>query len=158
MTGEGYRAVLCILLQAHLANCTVVLQAHLAYVCCCKHTLLQAHLNEDMPHDSAHTNKTVSMINKVMSTISRPGTFFNVQSHRCTYHNVLESPPVSAKCLCKLHHITMAMAAEPAPVELSHLSGTLPQVTPLGGVGTPQCWGRFRGGCFMSPAGGDGVG
>ena len=34
----------------------------------------------------------------------------------------------------------------------------VPQVTPLGGVGTPQCWGRFRGGCFMSPAGGGGVG
>ena len=37
-------------------------------------------------------------------------------------------------------------------------SGTLPQVTPLGGVGTPQCWGRFREGSFMFPAGGGGVG
>ena len=90
--------------------------------------LLQAHLNKDTPRDSAHTDKTVSMIDKVMSAVGGPDTFFDAQSHGCMYYNVLETPPVSTKHLRKLHCITMAMAAKPAPVELSH---PVKRVTPI---------------------------
>ena len=62
-------------------------------------TLLQAHLDEDTPHDNNHTNKTISMINRVMSAVSRPDTFFDAQSHGQTYHDALESLPVSSKHL-----------------------------------------------------------
>ena len=84
--------------------------------------LLQAHLDEDTPHNNNHTDKTISMIDKVMSAVGGPDTFFDVQSHRRTYHDALESPPVSNKCLRKLHHIAMAMAAEPTPVEPTRLT------------------------------------
>ena len=44
--------------------------------------LLQAHLDEDMLHDNNHTDKTISMTDKVMSAVSRPDMFFDTQLHR----------------------------------------------------------------------------
>ena len=79
--------------------------------------LLQAHLDEDTPRDNDHTDKTVSMIDEVMSAVGGPDEFFDVQSHGRTYYDAPESPPVSNKRLRKLHRIAMAMAAEPTPVE-----------------------------------------
>jgi len=79
--------------------------------------LLQAHLDEDTPRDNDHTDKTVSMIDEVMSAVGGPDEFFDVQSHGRTYYDAPESPPVSNKRLRKLHRIAMAMAAAPTPVE-----------------------------------------
>ena len=80
---------------------------------------VQAHLDEDTPRNSAHADKTVSMIDEVISAVGGSDVFFDAQSHGRTYYDALETPPVSAKHLRKLQRIAMAMAAEPAPVEPS---------------------------------------
>ena len=70
-------------------------------------TLLQAHLDEALPRNCEHIDETISRIDEVMSAVGGPHVFFNTQVHGQTYYDVLESPLVSAKRLCKLQCIAM---------------------------------------------------